>query len=128
MTSTANYVSFTIGAKRFKQDSDDEEVKQNNSQPCLTTSHGSHSLIDIEQRLCTDLLKIDYSPCGVKYVYNPLDYASETHSDFVRKYGNGSKKILFLGMNPGPFGMAQNGVSISCHNYHYSNAMASTIV
>ena len=129
MTLTAN-IGFTIGAKRFKQASDDEEeVKQNDSLPSLTTtSHAPHSLIEIEQRLCTDLLKIDYSPCGVQYVYNPLDYASETHSDFVLKYGNGLKKILFLGMNPGPFGMAQNGVSIVyvIHNtlrYQNSNIM-----
>ena len=82
-------------------------------------SHTPHPLIEIEQRLCTALLNVDYSPCGVQYVYNPLDYASEPHSDFVHKYGNGSKKILFLGMNPGPFGMAQNGVS---KTLHYRNA------
>lgn len=32
------------------------------------------------------------------------------HEQYVRTYGNGEKGHLFLGMNPGPFGMAQTGV------------------
>lgn len=47
----------------------------------------------------------------ITHIYNPLHYASQTHSHFVGCYGNGTKKILFVGMNPGPFGMAQNGVA-----------------
>uniref|UniRef100_A0A8D0B6F4 Single-strand-selective monofunctional uracil-DNA glycosylase 1 n=2 Tax=Salvator merianae TaxID=96440 RepID=A0A8D0B6F4_SALMN len=46
----------------------------------------------------------------VHYVYNPLDYAWEPHQDYVRRYCQFSKEVLFLGMNPGPFGMAQTGV------------------
>jgi len=46
----------------------------------------------------------------VAYVYNPLDYARETHEQFLSRYGNGKKRVVFLGMNPGPFGMAQTGV------------------
>lgn len=46
----------------------------------------------------------------VAYVYNPLEYARETHEQFLTRYGNGSKRFVFLGMNPGPFGMAQTGV------------------
>ena len=46
----------------------------------------------------------------VAFVYNPLDYARETHEAFLRRYGNGRKRVVFLGMNPGPFGMAQTGV------------------
>ena len=68
-------------------------------------------LLSIEQKQCHSLLDIDYSSSKVTHIYNPLDYASETHSHFVRQYGNGPKKVMFLGMNPGPFGMAQNGVS-----------------
>lgn len=45
----------------------------------------------------------------VAYVYNPLEYASAPHAYYVSKYC-GTKTVLFLGMNPGPFGMAQNGV------------------
>lgn len=68
------------------------------------------SLLSIEQQQCAHLLSINYSLSGVSHVYNPLDYAAETHTQFVSRYGNGPKKILFLGMNPGPFGMGQNGV------------------
>lgn len=46
----------------------------------------------------------------VTHVYNPLDYAWRAHSTYVRKFGGSRKRVLFLGMNPGPFGMAQTGV------------------
>ncbi|XP_053907569.1 single-strand selective monofunctional uracil DNA glycosylase isoform X1 [Cuculus canorus] len=46
----------------------------------------------------------------VSHVYRPLDYAWELHRDFVRRYCRTPKRVLFLGMNPGPFGMAQTGV------------------
>ena len=46
----------------------------------------------------------------VSHVYNPLDYAWPAHEDYLRRYATGRKRILFLGMNPGPFGMAQTGV------------------
>jgi len=44
------------------------------------------------------------------YVYNPLDYAWETHRAYLRRWGAGRREVLFLGMNPGPWGMAQTGV------------------
>lgn len=46
----------------------------------------------------------------VAYVYNPLIYAWRAHQLYLRRYGEGPKRVLFLGMNPGPFGMAQTGV------------------
>ena len=46
----------------------------------------------------------------VHVTYNPLTYAWGPHEQYVRTYGNGEKSHLFLGMNPGPFGMAQTGV------------------
>ncbi len=46
----------------------------------------------------------------VVHVYNPLDYAWKAHEAFLRRYGAGRKKVLMLGMNPGPFGMMQTGV------------------
>lgn len=46
----------------------------------------------------------------VTHVYNPLDYAWPAHEVYLRKYGTGKKRVLFLGMNPGPFGMAQTGI------------------
>jgi single-strand selective monofunctional uracil DNA glycosylase len=47
---------------------------------------------------------------AVSHVYNPLDYAWEPHCEYLRRHGSGRKRVIFLGMNPGPFGMAQTGV------------------
>jgi single-strand selective monofunctional uracil DNA glycosylase len=44
------------------------------------------------------------------YTYNPLEYAWPCHAEYAQRYGGGRKKILFVGMNPGPFGMLQTGV------------------
>ena len=44
------------------------------------------------------------------YVYNPLEYAWKAHEIYLEKWGSGQKKVIFLGMNPGPWGMAQVGV------------------
>lgn len=46
----------------------------------------------------------------VEYVYNPIEYAFQVHAMYVTKYCRWTKKILFLGMNPGPWGMSQTGV------------------
>jgi single-strand selective monofunctional uracil DNA glycosylase len=46
----------------------------------------------------------------VSHVYNPLDYAWAAHEQYLRRYGNSRRRVLFLGMNPGPFGMMQVGV------------------
>jgi len=49
-------------------------------------------------------------PEPVAYTYNPLEYAWDRHCDYLSRFGKGPKKVLFLGMNPGPYGMAQTGV------------------
>ena len=46
----------------------------------------------------------------VTHTLNPLDYAWPLHEQYLRKFGEGRKRIVFLGMNPGPFGMVQVGV------------------
>ncbi len=46
----------------------------------------------------------------VTHTYNPLNYAWAAHEQYVKKFVTGRKRIVFLGMNPGPFGMAQTGV------------------
>lgn len=73
-------------------------------------------MLVIEKALCESLLNLKLND-QIAFVYNPLDYASETHEDYVRKYCRSTKDILFLGMNPGPFGMAQNGVPFGDTHY-----------
>jgi single-strand selective monofunctional uracil DNA glycosylase len=46
----------------------------------------------------------------VQWVYNPLVYARKSYNAYCRLYGTGSKEVLLVGMNPGPWGMAQTGV------------------
>jgi len=46
----------------------------------------------------------------VHAVYNPLVYASRPYNMYLELAGSSPKKIIFLGMNPGPWGMAQTGV------------------
>lgn len=46
----------------------------------------------------------------VAYVYNPLEYARSAHRRYLERYGSGRREVLLIGMNPGPWGMAQTGV------------------
>lgn len=46
----------------------------------------------------------------VECVYNPLGYAWDLHRQYLERFGRGKKKVVMLGMNPGPFGMVQTGV------------------
>jgi single-strand selective monofunctional uracil DNA glycosylase len=56
--------------------------------------------------------KVDALPFGapVTHVYNPLRYAAAAHREYLRRYAASKKRIVLLGMNPGPYGMAQTGV------------------
>lgn len=67
------------------------------------------ALIDAADDLRKSLRALTFSP-PVHHVYNPLDYAWAPHTTYLKKFGNRKKKGIFLGMNPGPFGMAQTGV------------------
>lgn len=46
----------------------------------------------------------------VTHVYNPLEYAWDSHALYLSRHGGARKKVIFLGMNPGPWGMVQTGV------------------
>ena len=46
----------------------------------------------------------------VSHVYNPLEYAWDAHRQYLSRYGAAPKDVILLGMNPGPWGMAQTGV------------------
>lgn len=86
-------------------------TKDKESPPADATSLSplGQKFLDIEAEQCKELLQLQYGQ-GQLLVYNPLDYASEIHRDFVSKCCQGPKKVLLLGMNPGPWGMGQIGV------------------
>jgi single-strand selective monofunctional uracil DNA glycosylase len=46
----------------------------------------------------------------VACVYNPIDYARDPYLAYCEIYGKGRKHAIFVGMNPGPWGMAQTGI------------------
>jgi len=46
----------------------------------------------------------------VHTTYNPLTYAWAVHRQYVERFAAGTKRALFVGMNPGPWGMSQVGV------------------
>ncbi len=66
-------------------------------------------LTEISDDLSAELASLTFSS-PVEYVYNPLEYAREPHVRYLERYGGGSPEVLFIGMNPGPWGMAQTGV------------------
>jgi len=59
--------------------------------------------------LVAALKALTFAP-PVTHVYNPLVYARVGYDHYLSRFGSTTKKILLVGMNPGPFGMAQTGV------------------
>lgn len=69
----------------------------------------SGRLLALTDTLSARLDGLSFGP-PVTHVYNPLVYARLPYEAYVRRFGNTRKRVLFLGMNPGPYGMAQTGV------------------
>ena len=46
----------------------------------------------------------------VSATYNPLAYAWSAHAEYLTRFGSGTGRVVLMGMNPGPWGMAQTGV------------------
>ncbi|TAG46099.1 MAG: single-stranded DNA-binding protein [Betaproteobacteria bacterium] len=67
------------------------------------------SLIQIARTL-SESVNLLHPSLPVTHTLNPLDYAWAPHEAYLRKFGNGKKRVIFMGMNPGPFGMVQVGV------------------
>jgi single-strand selective monofunctional uracil DNA glycosylase len=66
-------------------------------------------LISAARKLARGIDQLKFG-APVSHVYNPLQYAWRGYELYLRKYANGPKRVMFLGMNPGPFGMVQTGV------------------
>jgi single-strand selective monofunctional uracil DNA glycosylase len=69
----------------------------------------ANALIAAARRLSTAVDSLEFAP-PVTHVYNPLGYAWAPYDEYLRRYGATRKKVVLLGMNPGPFGMVQCGV------------------
>lgn len=46
----------------------------------------------------------------VSITYDPTDYAREPLAHYFEKYGQVPKRVVLVGMNPGPWGMLQTGI------------------
>ncbi|AEC02201.1 uracil-DNA glycosylase family protein [Parasphaerochaeta coccoides] len=66
------------------------------------------SIVNRTRRFAEDVGSTELSFHG--YVYNPLEYAWDIHEQYLRRYVRPEAEIMFMGMNPGPFGMVQTGV------------------
>jgi single-strand selective monofunctional uracil DNA glycosylase len=75
----------------------------------MICSSDAMDLISIHLDLAETLDRLEFS-APVTHVYNPLKYAWKPYEQYLKRYGAGSREIILLGMNPGPWGMAQTGV------------------
>lgn len=67
-------------------------------------------IIAVAEKLSEAVSRLEFS-APVTHVYNPLEYAFQPHRDYLERYaGSLELETILLGMNPGPFGMAQTGV------------------
>jgi single-strand selective monofunctional uracil DNA glycosylase len=69
----------------------------------------TNQLIASARKLRDGVDQLEFSP-PVSHVYNPLAYAWKPHELYLRRFGNSLKRVVFIGMNPGPFGMTQTGI------------------
>jgi single-strand selective monofunctional uracil DNA glycosylase len=67
------------------------------------------SLFEVSQRAARAAERVPYAD-PVRVVYNPVAYASAPHRAYLDRFGVNKKRVFLLGMNPGPWGMAQTGV------------------
>ena len=71
------------------------------------TSHPG--LVEISRTLDRATGELRFAP-PTAFVYRPLEYARAPHELYLARYGRERGRVLLLGMNPGPFGMAQTGI------------------
>ncbi len=67
------------------------------------------SLVTLAEQLRDAVDQLTFGP-PVACTYNPLRYAWDPHRRYLERYGRGRKRVVFMGMNPGPYGMTQTGV------------------
>ncbi len=75
----------------------------------LKTTNAFKKLVSAAQQLCRDVEALSFGP-PVTHVYNPLRYAWKAHQAYLSHVNQSGTRVVLLGMNPGPWGMAQTGV------------------
>lgn len=69
----------------------------------------SEAAITAAQTLSTEIDGLTFAE-PTTHIYNPLAYAWAGHRSYLEQHAQSTKRVIFMGMNPGPFGMAQTGV------------------
>ena len=75
----------------------------------MKANHSDSPLVVAARELSAQAGRLRFA-APVAHVYNPLDYAWAAHAEYLARFGGGRKRVIFLGMNPGPFGMVQTGI------------------
>lgn len=84
-------------------------ARRTNPRPGVPAAPADSDLVGVMERLKSRVKRLRFGE-PVAYVYNPLEYAWPVARAYFERYGRGPKEVLFLGMNPGPFGMGQTGI------------------
>jgi len=85
------------------------DILRRGAKPSLKNTPIPEALLAAARRLRAETSRLKFRP-PVTCVYNPLVYAWAPYEAYLRMFSATRKRIVFLGMNPGPFGMAQTGV------------------
>ena len=67
------------------------------------------TLTAISRWLAKEVATLSFAP-PTACVYNPLVYARRSHEAYLRQHARQGVEAVLVGMNPGPWGMAQTGV------------------
>ena len=73
------------------------------------SSSVARQLLASARELSQTLATLRVAP-PITHVYDPLQYAWAGYEAYVTRFGTTRKRVVLVGMNPGPFGMMQTGV------------------
>ena len=74
-----------------------------------TATNVRRKIINAARRLSRRVDELSFAE-PVTHVYNPLDYAWDAHAEYLKRVNDAGVRVIFLGMHPGPSGMALTGV------------------
>jgi single-strand selective monofunctional uracil DNA glycosylase len=75
----------------------------------LNNGYYKMDLNAITDQLNQNVRSLKFGP-PITHVYNPLDYALRAYRLYLNRFAAPPKEVVLVGMNPGPWGMAQTGI------------------
>jgi single-strand selective monofunctional uracil DNA glycosylase len=86
-----------------------DRVREYSNSAAMPQRPTAEPLVQAALELSAQVEVLQFGP-PVVCIYNPLKYAWRPHQEYLRRFGKSLKRVIFLGMNPGPFGMVQTGI------------------